>query len=458
MRRVLFVVYYFPPSGGPGVQRCLKFIRYLPEFGWEPCVLTVPESADFQVRDASLLAEVPRGLIVRRTRCPEPYGLYRTLTGQRGPVSLDLASHSAQERRPLRRLLRALRATLFIPDGRMAWRPHAVRGGLDLLRTAGYDAILSSGPPFTCHLIGRELHRRTGRPWIADYRDPWTTATFYPARPRWARRIDERYEAACVREAARSLVVGEAMALEFRGRYAELDPQRFVVLPNGFDPADFTGVAYQAPREFRVTHSGSLFRGRAPEAFLQAVADLMTEREDFAERVRLCFAGRLDDEVRARLAAPPFERVAELPGYLPHRESVALLRRSRLLLLSTGADAQARSMVTGKVYEYLAAGVPILALAPPDGDAARLIASTGAGWVFAPEDRAGVLAHLRRLWQEECAREARAPAAGGPPQFGCVRDEAEIQRYSRREQTRRLADVLRDAVAAGARAGTAPDR
>lgn len=451
MRRVLFVVYYFPPSGGPGVQRCLKFIRYLPEFGWEPCVLTVPESADFQVRDATLLSEVPPGLIVRRTRCPEPYGLYRTLTGQRGPVSLDLTSHSSHERKPLRRLLRMFRATLFIPDGRMAWRPPAVRGGRALLRSPGYDAILSSGPPFTCHLIGRDLHRRTGRPWIADYRDPWTTATFYPARPRWARRIDERYEATCVREAARSLIVGEAMASEFRRRYPELDPERFVVLPNGFDPADFAGIAYRQPREFRITHSGSLFRGRAPEAFLQAVAELMAERADFAERVRLCFAGRLDDEVRARLGAPPFDRVAELPGYLAHRESVALLRRSRLLLLATGTDAQARSMVTGKVYEYLAAGVPILGLAPPDGDAARLIARTGAGWVFAPEDRAGMRAHLQRLWEQECLDGEETAEATAPPQFGCVRDELEIRRYSRREQTRRLAEVLEEAVTGAAR-------
>jgi len=451
MRRVLFVVYYFPPSGGPGVQRGLKFIRYLPEFGWEPCVLTVPESADFQVRDATLLAEVPPDLIVRRTRCPEPYGLYRALTGQRGPVSLDLSSHSTQERKPLRRLLRTLRATLFIPDGRMAWRPHAVRGGLDLLRAVGYEAIFSSGPPFTCHLIGRDLHRRSGRPWIADYRDPWTTGTFYPARPRWARRIDERYEATCVRAAARSLIVGEAMAREFRRRYAELDPERFVVLPNGFDPADFAGVPHQPPREFRITHSGSLFRGRAPEALLLAVADLMAERADFAERVRLCFAGRLDDDVRARLTRPPFDRVAELPGYLPHRESIALLRRSRLLLLSTGTDTQARSMLTGKVYEYLAAGVPILALAPPDGDAGSLIARTGTGWVHAPEDRAGLRERLRQLWEQERAGRERVAEAEGPPQFGCVRNETEIQRYSRREQTRRLAEILERAVTAATR-------
>jgi glycosyltransferase involved in cell wall biosynthesis len=445
MHRVLFVVYYFPPSGGPGVQRCLKFIRYLPRFGWEPLVLTVPETADFQVRDETLLGDVPSGLVIRRTRCPEPYGLYRALTRQRGAVSLDVSSQSAAERGPLRRLLRAARATILIPDGRMAWRPHAVRGGLDLRRAVGFDAIFSSGPPFTAHLIGRDLHRRTGCPWVADYRDPWTTATFYPARPRCARRIDERYESSCVHAATRTLVVGEEMAREFRRRHADVDPARFVVLPNGFDPADFADVPHAPPREFRITHAGSLFRGRAPEAFLAAIVDLMREHPGFAGRVRLCFAGRLDAEIRARLTRPPLDRVTELPGYLPHRESVALLRRSRLLLLAIGTDAQARSMVTGKIYEYLASGVPILALAPPDGDAARLIASTGTGWVFGPEDHAGVLAHLRSLWDQEHEREDDPSAVTAPRQFGCVRNEEEIRRYSRREQAHRLAEILQAA-------------
>jgi glycosyltransferase involved in cell wall biosynthesis len=444
MRRVLFVVYYFPPSGGPGVQRALKFIRYLPQFGWEPLVLTVPETAEFQVRDESLRAEVAPGLRVVRARCPEPYGLYRALTGQRASVSLDVSSQSSAEGRPVRRLLRALRATLFSPDGRMAWRPHAVRAGSRLARDPGFDAIFSSGPPFTCHVIGRDLHRRTGRPWVADYRDPWTTATFYPARPGWARRVDERLEASCVREAARSVVVGDGMAEEFRRRYATIDPERFLVIPNGYDPADFEGVPHEPPDVFRITHAGSLFRGRAPEAFLAALADRMAERPDFAARLRLCFAGRLDEEIRARLARPPFDRAVELPGYLPHAQSVRLLRRSRLLLLATGSDAQSRSMVTGKIYEYLASGVPIVALAPPDGDAARLIARTGAGWVLDPDDRAGIGAHLRRLWDEESRSGARTTE---PAQFGLARDAREIERYSRREETRRLAEVLESAGA-----------
>jgi len=443
MRRVLFIVYYFPPSGGAGVQRGLKFLRYLPDFGWEATVLTVPSGAGFPVRDESLLAEIPDRVTVRRTRCPELYDLYRVLSGRRKEADIETASQSAGERGPLRRVLRGLRATLFIPDGRMLWRPFAVRAGRGLLRSAPHDLIFSSGPPFTGHLIARSLHRWSGKPWVADYRDPWTQATFYPRRPAWARAIDLRLEAACVREAAATVVVGEGMAEEFRRRYPELAPERFVVIPNGFDEADFAAVPYRHPEEFRITHAGSLFLGRIPHAFFTVLKERMATDADFAARLRLCFAGRLDRDARRLLQSPPFDRVSELPGYLEHPESVALLRKSRLLLLSTGTDAQARSMVTGKVYEYLASGVPILALAPPDGDAARLIAAGGAGWTLAPDDQEGIRNRLQAIWDAERAR----PSPGGPPperppQFGLERDEGEILRYTRRELTRRLAELF----------------
>jgi len=441
MRRVLFIVYYFPPSGGAGVQRGLKFLRYLPGFGWTPTVLTVRADAGFPVRDETLLAEIPEGLAVHRTRCPELYRLYRRASNQSKTTDLETASQSAGERRPLRRLLRGLRGALLIPDGRMLWRPFAVKEGMRILESQPHDIIFSSGPPFTCHLIGRDLHRASGLPWVADYRDPWTQATFYPARPAFARAIDLRLEASCVREADRMVMVGRGMAAEMLARYPGLDPERVAVIPNGWDEADFSGVPVRPPAELRITHAGSLFRGRIPAALFEILAAMMSREEDFAARLRLCFAGRVDDEARSLLSRPPFDRVAEMPGYLPHAESIALLRRSRLLLLATGTDAQSRNLVTGKIYEYLASGLPILALAPPDGDAARLVRETGAGWVIDPGDREGIGRRLEEIWRVERERPAgEAPAAA--PLFGLERDEAAIARYSRRELTRRLAELF----------------
>ncbi|MBM3318727.1 MAG: glycosyltransferase [Candidatus Eisenbacteria bacterium] len=472
MRRLLMVLYYFPPSGGPGVQRGLKFARYLPEFGWRPHVLTVPATSDFPVRDETLLAEVPDGLAVTRARCPEFYGLYRALTGQRGVASLDIESMSRAERRPARRALRWLRAAAFIPDGRVAWIPFAVRAGTRLSETPGYDAIFSSGPPFTCHLIGRVLRRRTGKPWVADYRDPWTQAPFYPRRPGFARRIDERLEEACLREADASVVVGGEMARSFREGRPGLDAGALEVIPNGYDEADFAGVPFGDAGLFRMTHTGSLFLGRIPHALFSALERLTREEPEWAGRARLCFAGRVDRELRARLAAPPLAAQAEWPGYLPHAESVALLRRSQLLLLLIGSDAQSRGMLTGKIYEYLAAGVPILALGPRDGDAARLLERTGAGWIHEPEDEQGIRDRLRTLWRAwrasregaeagAAAMASRAPEAGGDgdasragpagpdaamperlERAGLSARAGEIARYSRRALTGELARLL----------------
>jgi glycosyltransferase involved in cell wall biosynthesis len=432
MRRVLMVLYYFPPSGGPGVQRGLKFVRYLPEFGWEPLVLTVRETADFPVRDETLVREIPSGLRVVRTACPEFYGLYRTLTGQRGVASLDVASQSAAETRPLRRLLRGVRASLFIPDGRVGWQAPAVRAGMRLHRDPGFDAIVSSGPPFTSHLIGRTLARRTRRPWIADYRDPWIEATFYPRRPAFARDIDRRLEAACVREATASVTVGEGMARGFLTRYPALDPARLRVIANGYDPADFEGVPREDDGLLRLTHTGSLFLGRTPGALLDALETLAREEPGFAHATRLCFAGRVDGDLITRVRGSVLEDLTEWPGYLAHRDSIALLRRSRVLLLLIGTDAQAHTMVTGKVYEYLASGVPILAIGPRDGDAARLLERTRAGWVFEPHEGEAIREHLRTLYRRQRAHE----------DFGLHPDASEIGRYSRRELTRSLAQLL----------------
>ncbi|MBD3237963.1 MAG: glycosyltransferase [Candidatus Eisenbacteria bacterium] len=454
VRRALFVLYYFPPSGGPGVQRGLKFVQYLPDYGWEPVVLTVPRDAHFPVRDESLCAEVPVDLIVRRTRCPEFYGIYRALMGQRGAAPLDIATHGSQETRGIARFLRWLRGALFVPDGRAAWKPFAVAAGTRMIRELGVDLIFSSGPPFTCHLIGRRLQQRSGLPWVADYRDPWTEATFYPPRPPCARRRDQRLESDCLHGAERSIVVGRGMASDFLQRYPDLSPERLVVIPNGYDASDFRDVPFASSESLRITHTGSVFAARSPQAFLDAVADLLRQEPGFAQRVRLTFAGRLDPQLQRQLARAPYDAITELPGYLPHAESIRLLRASSLLLLLIGSDAQARSMVTGKLFEYLASGVPILALGPGDGEAARLLRETGAGWVYEPHDREALRMRLREVWRTHQHTTTQSGAPHQPLQFGLQRRGSAIEGYSRRALTERLAALFDEVHGGRSRART----
>ncbi|MBD3334673.1 MAG: glycosyltransferase, partial [Candidatus Eisenbacteria bacterium] len=239
-RRVLFIAYYFPPSGGSGVQRPLKFVKYLERFGWEPVVLTVKESAAFPARDPALAADIPPSTEIHRTPIWEPHTIFQRLTGSRrgGAVDVDTVARWDRLSFPARCLSR-IRATLFVPDARIGWFPFAVSRARAIHRRRPVDAVLSTGPPFTAHLIGRSVARRIGRPWVADYRDPWTHAAFYPPRPGWVRRLDRRLEGRCLARADRNIVVVPAMRDEFLADHPRLAPHRFAVIPNGYDPDDF---------------------------------------------------------------------------------------------------------------------------------------------------------------------------------------------------------------------------
>ncbi len=432
LRNVLMILYYFPPSGGPGVQRGLKFVRYLPAFGWQPTVLTVRKDAAFPVRDETLSDQVPAGVRVIRTRCPEFYGIYSRLLHLR-KEALDVVTRDTTREGTAGKVLRFLRASLFIPDGRMAWQPFAWRAGKHILSNETFHAIFSSGPPFTTHLIARRLARWSGLPWVADYRDPWTQAPFYPKRPGPLAALEQRLERACLEDATATVVVGNWMKQLFLERYPDLDPERVAVIPNGFDEADFEDVPIKRPDHFRITYTGTMPRSRSPRPLLQAL-DLVSQKlgPTFANSLRLCFAGRLDPAIEGELRGSPFSQALELLGYLPHAKAIRLMRQSAALLLIVSDDPVAKSMVTGKVFEYVASGVPILALAPADGDAAAVIEETATGWTYEHTEIQSLAARIEWLWHEY--------AKGNWPPITPRR--AAVQRYSRRHLARHLADLL----------------
>lgn len=432
LRNVLLVTYYFPPSGGPGVQRMLKFTKYLPEFGWRPLVLTVREDAEYPVLDPSLWRDVPPEAHIVRTRITEFYNLYRGVAREKGPLDVRLRN---DREGILRRVMRAVRANVFVPDGRIGWLPHALGPGERLIREEGAAAVVSSGPPFTSHLIGGLLHERTGIPWIADFRDPWTRAPFYPDRPAPVRRIDERLEAWTVRTAARTVAVNRGILDDLAARYAPADRSRLVTIPNGFDEADFAAIPRTTRERLTIVHSGSLFASRDPAPLREAMAALCETEPGFADGVEVILAGRNDAAAEAAFTRPPLDRIVRTPGYLPHDESLALLRSAHLLLLLIGVERMNTGMLTGKVFEYLGSGTPILAIAP-EGEASDLLRRCRAGFVLDPLDREGAQTLLRDLWLR---------FRNGQRRFADP-DPKEIAAYSRRSLTGRLAATL-DAVA-----------
>lgn len=434
MPRVLMVAYYFPPAGGAGVQRPLKFARYLPDFGWQPVILT-PRGADYPARDETLLAELPADLPIIRTPIVEPYALYRRLTGRPAGAAVDLAVLSLGEherRRPAERLAEWLRAACFVPDARLGWLPFAVAAGYRAIRHRQISAIYTTAPPYTCHLIGWWLKRLTGRPWVCDWRDSWIGWLSAPQyRPPLARLIERAMERAVVRDADWHIVAAPAIRADLVRRTADAAARRWTVITNGFDPAD---VPAAVGREDRLTivHTGTLYGLRRPTALLRGL-DILRQAAPMAfADLRLRFVGRVAAAIADELTGPAYRDVVELIPYVPHAVSLGHLQSADLALLVVDANPRAPEITTGKIYEYLGARRPILALAPPDGLAGRLIRGLDAGWVVAPDDAAGVaevLARCHAAWRTgDLCRWAADPARLTP--------------FQRRVLAGRLADVL----------------
>jgi glycosyltransferase involved in cell wall biosynthesis len=432
LRTVLVVSYYFPPSGGPGVQRVLKFVRYLPAFGYRPVVLTVPETAAFPLLDPSLAAEIPPEAKVVRSPIREFYGLYRAAAGVASSGGTENLVTTARPGEGFRgRVMHGLRAALFIPDGRVGWLPGGTRAGLRAIRAEGVEVILASGPPFTAHWIARRLADRTGLPLVLDFRDPWTRAPFYPRRPGLSRALDERLEHSCLRRADAVLTVNRDIRNDLLARHKGLDAARFHLVPNGYDPADFRGRSWDPQPDWTLTHTGTLPGDRFPAGFTGALRRLLVEDPEAAARLRIRMIGRRNPELERRLSEPPLDSLVRFEGYLPHAESVATLLESRLLLLFIEEGPRAAGILTGKLFEYLGSGAPVLALTP-EGEAADLVRRTGAGCVVRGDDEEAVLAALR---------EAVAAFRVGQRAFGEPRREM-VEEYARPVLTARLAAIL----------------
>lgn len=423
--RLLVVTYYFPPSGGAGVQRPTKWTKYFPEHGVEPVVLTVRAGA-YPALDTSLDADVPPGTRVVRTAAPDPFGMYGRLTGRtRGEaVAARTGTVGASAALP-ERAARWIRANLFVPDARVGWVPFAVRAARQLHAAAPVDAVLTTGPPHSAHLVGRSLSRRLGLPWVADLRDPWTDIHYAGSlgRTRLAERLDARLEASVLREATALVTVTAPLQSAFSARAG----RPVALVRNGFDPADFRGPA--PPDEpFGVLYTGTLYD--VPHALLGAMQRLRAEGLDVPFRI----VGAAPDALRAAADARGVADLVRVEPPVPHDQAVALMRASAVLLLTVEAWSYAAGVVPGKTYEYLAAGRPVLGIGPVDGDAAHVLRDAGAGPMLAPDDVDGVAFALRTYTH---TRETSAPGASLDG----------LDRYARPAQAGAVAALVRDAVA-----------
>ena len=434
MKKVLIVTYYFPPSGGPGVQRVLKFVKYLPEYGWQPVVLTV-QDGDYPARDESLLAEIPRHAVVHRTKIFEPYRLYRKLTGKpaNAPVDVENIPQGGKRGSPAESLAEFVRSTFFIPDARIGWYPYAVPVGHRIIREQRIDAIYSSSPPYTTAVIAQKLHRSTGVPWVAGFRDPWTGFLSTPDRWFLPRAIDRYLERSAFIDANRVEAALRGIQKDITAKIPDLDQNKLAYLPNGFDREDYPKLDLQPNQRFTVTYTGSMYGKRNPRTFLQAVEELVRDGKVDPDKFTLRFIGRFGGEVREMLVNSSVRNSIELVSYLPHSESVTALMKSDALLLIVDEAAGSDEIVPGKVFEYIGADKPIIALAP-EGAIAGILRETQSGLVAHNQDIVAIQAAFIECYNNFLYHNRKFE-----------QDREAVKRYDRKEITRQLAGLL-DAV------------
>ena len=439
-KKVLIISYYFPPSGGAGVQRILKFVKYLPEFGWEPIVLA-PRNADYPAYDEKLMQEIPASVKVYHSKIIEPYKLYRKFTGKKSGEATDIATlsrDSKQQQNARERISEYIRSYFFIPDARVGWRPFAVREGLKVIQKEEISVLLSSAPPYTCHLIAKTLKNKTGLAWICDFRDSWVGWLSAARRRGLPRKIECNMEHDVLKQADRILTVSAGVQEDLQNRNPDLIDSRWVLLPNGYDSADFEGLS-PTPREesdkLVLTYTGSLYGNRNPTFLLKALEELIAEDPTWKNDVRLVFIGRVGEPIQDQLSQEKFKDIIKIIPYVTHHESIRYLLASDVLLLIIDDAPANKGILTGKLYEYLGARKPILALAP-QGDAANLIRELKAGFIVPPKNVAQIkqiLIEIRNKWKNNQLETN-------------LFDEEKLKVLDRRELTRRLANILNEVL------------
>lgn len=403
MKRVLIITYYWPPTGGSGVQRWVKFAKYLPSEGWEPVIYT-PENPEQLAVDHSLEAEIPEGTEVIKTRITEPYELYKKFLRRSGhsKEAVEVNPVNAQNKSFAQKAAMWVRGNLFRPDPRCLWINPSVRYLKEYLEDHPVDLIVSTGPPQSMHLIGRKLAQQTGLPWIADFRDPWTKIFYFKhlsmtkATERW----HQKMEKAVLDDADAVVAVSPLVQQEFQA----MTRTPVELITNGYDECDFPegrdkDAAGGEGRDFTITHTGLFAADGNPTVLWDVLSEKSRKDEDFRKALKIKLIGKTDAQVLESIEEAGLKENLEDLGYQKHSVAVQAQRKASLLILPLRKEPEYKAVLPGKMFEYLASCRPVMGIGQPDGAMSMILDKTNTGAVYDWEDSISMKKYIDDCWK-----------------------------------------------------------
>ena len=423
-KKVLIITYYWPPAGGSGVQRWLKFSKYLRDFDIEPVIYTI-DNPSYPILDKSSESEIPKDLEILKQAIFEPNSMLSFFGGNNKKESAGFLNPNPTF---FGSIIQYIRANYFIPDARKFWIQPSVNFLSNYLENNHIDAIITTGPPHSMHLIGLELKNKLGIKWISDFRDPWTEIDYFQQLPLTKKATKKHHdlEQEVLKKSDMVVVVGETMKEKFLKH-----TKRIKVLTNGFDTIK-TSLTQELDQKFSITHVGLMNSDRNPTILWEVLNEISNTNPDFKNDLRIKLIGGIDDAVIQDLKVFVHEIIERTP-YLDHKDVSKYQASSQVLLLSINEVPSAKGIITGKIFEYLQAKRPILAIGPEDGDAAMILKNANAGTIVGFKNKTALKATILNLYEDY-------------KEGVLFVKSVNIEQYHRKNITSQLAEVIKKVV------------
>lgn len=423
MKKALIITYYWPPAGGPGVQRWLNFVKYLRDFGVEP-VVYAPENPEYPVSDSSFEREIPKGIKIYKQKIFEPYQL-ASIFSKKKTKRISSGIIQLKDQSLLEKALLWIRGNLFIPDARKFWVKPSVKYLQQIIENEGIQTIITTGPPHSLHLIGMELRDRNPVKWVADFRDPWTSIGYHK-KLKLTKSSQEKHlhwESQVLNKADSIIVTSNITKQEF----SKITNKPITVITNGFDGVK--GLSQTLDDTFTISHIGSLLSGRNPEALWQALKELTEENADFKKELVLELIGVVSKDVLESINNHGLMAYVQLVGYVSHEKAIERQQNSQVLLLLEIDTNETKGIIPGKFFEYIKAERPILGIGPEGWEVAQMISETSTGNAFTFKDGKEIKDQLLNWFRAYQKKDLYIKSKY-------------IDQYSRRELTAKLAKVI----------------